>query len=48
MLVLVRDQQDRFGNMTNLFDRKARLIRIDQRHVIGARDVAVAGDDELG
>ena len=46
LLVGVADQQDRLGDMTNPIDRKARLIRIDQRDVVGAGDVAVIGDDE--
>ena len=40
------DQQDRLGDMTDLIDRKARLIGIDQRDVVRSGNVAVVGDDE--
>ena len=44
----MRDEEDRFGDVPNLIDGKARLIRIDQRHVIRSGNVAVIGDDEIG
>ena len=46
VLVGVADQQDRFGDVTNLINRKTGLIGIDQRDVVRSGNVAVIGDDE--
>jgi hypothetical protein len=45
---LVRDEEDRLGEVTDLAFREAGLVELDQRDRVPARNVPEVGDGELG
>jgi hypothetical protein len=48
LAILVREQQDRLGDVSDLALDQARLVVVDQRDDVPAGDVAPVADDEPG